>query len=848
MNKRLSTLLLLLCICYGAVPSTAQNINTVARIGQLLKNKNWYHREPIMPTVYNDVAVDSFGNIYITDAESHVIRKLNTSTGAYTIVAGTGVAGYSGDGSLATSAQINTPGSIRIDAENNIVFIDHYNYRIRKIDVSTGVISTICGTGVPGFLGDGGAATSARINRAYGLAFDAERNLYFSDSYNHRIRRIDNLTGNISTYAGTGMAGMGIDGDAAAATRFNMPMGLSFDRTGDLFIADYYNHKIKRIDRASRLVYTYAGANPTAGVYGDSVEALSVALNTPCYISFDKDNNLYVTEHDLSVIRKIYESTKFATRHAGRFGVSEFPRGDGQLAKSSILNHPQGIACDIKNDLVYVVDAYNFRVRVIANTPESPSGIDSIIAYCKDEKAAAIPITGSDIKWYNTSVGGTPLSGTPVINTSVSDTFVYFFTKTAAGKESMRKALVIAIKPLPPTPTVVTPVHYCYGDTTTFMLAEIEFGNQLKWYSDSDRVNRLGDYPKPSSYMKGLSKYYVAGRSPNGCEGKLAVVEVYVQRPEPPKVKSPNILCTHSGNDTLKAEGHILKWFSTDDESDTGLSRAPVIRLSDTGTYTFYVNQKDEMGCTSERAQLVTMVKARAVRPEVESPVSYCQESKASPLKAMGENLKWYNANIEYLDSVAPVPQTAKSGNFIYYVSQTNQYGCEGEVNRIEVEVLEKPYVTIGEKAYGAATALRIELQASGANEYKWSNNQTGNSISFTPMNSGKYINWVIGYSDKGCASDTIFHINDINSSFYWNGEITVFPNPVADYIFISGVDLSKVVSINIHNLQGRLIAQSAIPATSLRLDLPAGMPSGHYIVEVNTVGNANPSKIIYKP
>ncbi len=187
------------------------------------------------------VAADGAGNLYIADTSNDRIRKVDTA-GMITTVAGTGTAGFSGDGGPALSAQINAPGEVTLDAAGNI-YIDSGN-RIRKV-TPAGVISTVAGTGIGGFSGDGGPATSAQIDGPYGTALDGAGNLYISDTQNNRIRKVDAATGNISTVAGGGSA-LG-DGGPALSAQFNIPAGMTFDCAGNLYVADFSNHRIRKV-------------------------------------------------------------------------------------------------------------------------------------------------------------------------------------------------------------------------------------------------------------------------------------------------------------------------------------------------------------------------------------------------------------------------------------------------------------------------------------------------------------------------------------------------------------------------------------------------------------------------
>ncbi len=192
------------------------------------------------------VAVDGSGNLYIAESEGNRIRKVDASTGIISTIAGTGREGYGGDGGPATAAQLYYPVRVALDAAGNIYIADVGNDRIRKVDASTGIISTVAGTGRQGYSGDGGPATAAQLAFPFGVALDGAGNLYIADAANHRIRRVD-AGGTITTVVGTGQGGFSGDGGPATAARLLGPIDIALDGAGSLYIADLLNHRIRRV-------------------------------------------------------------------------------------------------------------------------------------------------------------------------------------------------------------------------------------------------------------------------------------------------------------------------------------------------------------------------------------------------------------------------------------------------------------------------------------------------------------------------------------------------------------------------------------------------------------------------
>jgi sugar lactone lactonase YvrE len=217
------------------------------------------------------MTVDSSGNLYIADAGGQRIRKINPA-GIITTVAGNGTAGFSGDGGSATAAQLNWPKDVAIDAAGNLYIADTGNSSIRKV-TSAGIITTIAGNGTAGFYGDGGLATNAQLNQPTGVALDASGNVYFSDTYNFRVRKAD-TGGVISTIAGTGVAAYSGDGIPGTSAALAYPTGLKVDAAGNLFLADWVS--VRKIT-ASGIISTIAGTG-APGFSGDGGPAASANI------------------------------------------------------------------------------------------------------------------------------------------------------------------------------------------------------------------------------------------------------------------------------------------------------------------------------------------------------------------------------------------------------------------------------------------------------------------------------------------------------------------------------------------------------------------------------------------
>jgi len=229
---------------------------------------------------------------------------VDANTGLISTVAGNGTAGFSGDGGPATSASLNDPAGVAVDSLGNLFISDWANERVRKVDANTGFISTVAGNGTEGFSGDGGPATSASLNDPTGVAVDSLGNLYIGEQDNERVRKVDANTGLISTVAGDGTKGFSGDGGPATSASLYEPSGVAVDSLGNLFIADSINHRIRKVDANTGIISTVAG-NGTLGFGGDVGPATSASLNYPFGVALDSAGNFFIADNENHRLRKV---------------------------------------------------------------------------------------------------------------------------------------------------------------------------------------------------------------------------------------------------------------------------------------------------------------------------------------------------------------------------------------------------------------------------------------------------------------------------------------------------------------------------------------------------------------
>ncbi|MFZ3215591.1 MAG: choice-of-anchor D domain-containing protein, partial [Candidatus Acidiferrales bacterium] len=358
--------------------ATTLNINTVVGNGSVYDGN-----APTAASLYfpRNPALDAQGNLYITDEGNNRIRFVSAATGLISTVAGTGIpcpypTATCGDGGPAVNAAFYNPKSVGIDpTESYILIADTLDNRLREVDVATGIVTTIAGTGNLGFSGDGGPATQAELNSPRGFAYDSAGNLYFPDSSNHRIRMINKATGIITTVAGSGgvatqsqgcqNGGYSGDGGPATSAQLDCPLGVAIDSNNNLYIADILNNVVRKVDAKTQIITTIVG-NGTQGYTGDNGPASMATLNQPDRISVNSAGNIFISDTGNGVIRRVDAATQIITTFAGSgtFGFS----GDGGPALSAAMAEPTGVVVTDQGNL-YVADLYNNRVRIVTLTP-----------------------------------------------------------------------------------------------------------------------------------------------------------------------------------------------------------------------------------------------------------------------------------------------------------------------------------------------------------------------------------------------------------------------------------------------------------------------------------------------
>lgn len=299
------------------------------------------------------------GMLYFCDFTNHVVRRIDLTSGTIATVAGTGrKSGYSGDGQPATKALMHEPHEIRFDRNGNFYVSDTSSHAIRRVDAKTGLIATVAGTGKPGFSGDGGPATNGQFDLPISVFLDAETGLFICDIKNHRVRRVDFGTGKISTFAGTGEKKGIVDGAAVAGASLNGPRSLALDANQNLVIVLREGNAVYRLVRKDMTLHHLAGTGKQ-GFAGDGGDARQAPLAGPKGLAVDRDGNILLCDTENHAIRIIHHATGKIETLVGDGKAGDGPDGDPRQCR---LKRPHGVFID-SSGVIYIGDSGNNKIR-----------------------------------------------------------------------------------------------------------------------------------------------------------------------------------------------------------------------------------------------------------------------------------------------------------------------------------------------------------------------------------------------------------------------------------------------------------------------------------------------------
>ncbi|MBP89317.1 MAG: hypothetical protein CMJ64_21825 [Planctomycetaceae bacterium] len=342
------------------VTAAAENINTVAGIGSPTNNGSAGEATKTAIAQPFGVEIGPGGALYVTEVGNHRVMRIDLKTGRLTTVAGCGKKGYTGDGGPATAAELNEPYEVRFDEAGNMYIVEMQNHLVRKVDAKSGIISTIAGTGEPGFEGDGGPAATAKFSRPHSIALDQSDGLYVADIGNHRIRRIDLKSGIVETIAGTGGRKLPTDGGVAKDNPVVGPRALFID-DDTMWVALREGHSVWTLSLKTG-TWTHVSGTGKKGFSGDGSSAKTATYNGPKGIAVGPQGKVFVVDTENQAIRMIDPKADRISTIAGGGPEQRGGDGDGGSATKAQLDRPHGI-CVGPDGTVYIGDTNNHRVR-----------------------------------------------------------------------------------------------------------------------------------------------------------------------------------------------------------------------------------------------------------------------------------------------------------------------------------------------------------------------------------------------------------------------------------------------------------------------------------------------------
>ncbi len=776
------------------------------------------------------IAIDLSGNVFINDQRNNCVRRVSPS-GIITTVAGTGSPGFSGDGGPATNARLDANWGMTIDNSGNIYICDQSNHRIRKVN-SSGIISTIAGTGTPGYSGDGGPATSANINSPMGIAVDKTGNIYFSDSYNFCVRKIS-TTGTISTFAGIpGLVGFSGDGGPATSARIMFVWGIACDTSGNVYLCDGPNDRVRKVD-AGGIITTFVGIG-TTGYSGDNGPATNARLNKPLGVSVAHDGSVYIADCNNNAIRRVVPAGTITTvAGTGDGGYN----GDGIPATAAKLHHPIGVVAN-DNDDVFITDMLNVRGRKVINVLSFIKGDEALLSVCQD--AISVPINsllqvrdvyvgltdtwslllpaahGTVIAGYSaTSTGGiitpTGLTYTPDAGFVGIDSFK---VKVANSLASDVITIRVVVDPLLVPGTISGSNKICLGDTA--LLISGQTGGA---WSKTGALLEL--QPSLSTcIIKGIAvgvdtvRYTLT----NAC-GSIAAEKIITVNPlpYPGTISGPSALCqgatvsfTASISDgTWSASNLNVSVYSTSPTTCdvTGVNAGGVtIAYGVSGTQ-----------CTAFVIKNI-VVETFPVAGNITGPDHVCVGQQITLTDTI-ENGIW-SADTGRISVTNGIVQGIQIGPDILKYSVTNSCGTDVTSRIITVEPLPETPELLLKRGIFYATK--------GYSKYRWILNGQfipgATSDSLDARESGVY--QVIVRNEYDCEAGSVLY----DHTGCDESEISLFPNPTTNEV---NVDWCRRVDIRAIAADGRVVA-TAFDTTVMSL---SGLAPGVYIIGIYEVG-----------
>lgn len=825
---------LIFFLLFSAGIADAQNIETIAGTGAGGYSGDdgpATNAQLLWPT---DVAIDKDGNVYIADHENYRIRKIDKNTGIITTVIGTGVPGYSGDNGSATEARIDHPHGMTIDKYGNIFIADTYNHCIRKITKSTGIITTIAGTGFDGYSGDGGPAMEAQLSSPYGITVDTVGNIYIADRNNNCIRKVTVATGNISTIAGTGVGGFSGDEVPASEAELYHPSDVCLDKNENLYIADYRNHRIRKVDKVTGIISTIAGTG-TPGFSGDTGIATGAQLNYPIGVTIDAVENIYIAEYVNHCVRKINASAGIITSIAGT-GVEGYS-GDGDVAMNAKLSYPSAVETDAFCS-VYIVDYLNNRIRKITNLAPALAVSESV-TLCEGNSTNLTASGAGNYIWQ-------PSEGLSIINdSSVTAQANITTTYSVSGCYSNIATVTVTIDVV--SANAGNDVAICAGNAA--QLNAVGGEAQYEWSPEYALSATTGASVSAEPTL--TTNYSLTVTNEIGCVGRDEIT-VSVAASLTSNAGSDGSIC-QGNSTTLNGSGGVDYHWSPAEGLDNTSIYNPTANPTSTTTYTLEALS----GNCSTIADYVTVAVSPFIDLSISGNDSICPGDSTSLTVAGAIICSWSPASGLNSITGANVMASPTSG-ITYSVSASNS--CGSHIKEFILQLRSNPSVSISGTKIICKGDTSI-LTASGADTYSWYpatdlNTTTGAIVYASPTVNTPY--FVTGTDIYGCESTKHISIvvdpctgideNNFSSSF------VIYPNP-NDGRFIVQMDAQQEsdYELKIFNVIGNFIFNFVIPAQAgispiqEEIDLSNEAKGIYFISIYNESGQVGMKKIVLR-
>jgi len=745
---------------------------------------------------FGNIALDTFNNLYIADGNHQRIRKVDHITQIMTTMAGTGVMGFSGDGLAATIAELNGPGGVATDINNNIYIGDANNNRIRKVDALSGIITTYAGDGTFGSVGEGVAATATEIELG-GMALDAIGNLYLCED--HRIRKID-VSGILTTIGGNGLSGATGEGVLATTTSVNIPAGMCTDASGNVYFTDSLA-AVRKINVSTGIITRVAGTGDHIGgpYIGDGIAATASHIN-PFDVAVDRIGNLYIADYDNCRIEKV-DTFGIISTVAGT-GVAGFS-GDTGPATDAKVNHPEGVALDACGNL-YIADFANLRVRKVtlsSTAISTPTPTISITASTSDTVCSGTSVTYHAIvtgggasftyQWY---VNGVAVSGTgtsytymPDLGDSVVCIVTTLANACATPAVATSHAIHMVVNPFV-TPTISIAASpsdtVCAGTSVTYTASIIGGGSTpaFQWY-----VNGVAVISGSSSYTFTPANGDVVSctlTSSNPCAIPLSATNSIVMVVRP--VVTPTISISLVPADSIICSGTPVAYtasVSNGGSTPGYLWKVNGVAVDTTPSYTYTPANGDSIRC------ILTSSAECAVPATVSSStINMVVDTFITPTITLS------GITSDPIGGTVTVNATVADAGSSYFINWFN--------NGTEFATTTVPTVTYIKDAAADTITARIVSTATGCYD-----STTAAGFIITTANTG-----VKPLTPKG--------------------EPSIWPNPAKDELHIDYV-ANSIMSVVISNLLGQALISKEYNTRQVQMNI-SELPAGIYFVKVN--------------